>query len=64
MNDKLKAYRENIGKTTQEMADIIGISDSLYVKIERGERNPSYGFLKKFTVAFPHLDIEKLFFKQ
>ena len=64
MNEKLKEHRERMGKTTYQMAEIIGISDSLYTKIERGERNPSYGFLKKFTAAFPEMDIDKLFFNQ
>ena len=62
MSNKLKDYRDKLGKTTNQMAEIIGISDSLYVKIERVERNPSYGFLKKFTVAFPDIDIDRLFF--
>ena len=60
--EQLKKYRKDLGHTTQAMADKIGVSLSLYEKIERGARNPSYQFITKFKEAFPSADIAALFF--
>lgn len=62
MNDKLREHREMLDKSTDEMARLIGVSNSYYVKIERGERQPGYGFLTKFAKAFPMVDIDRIFF--
>ena len=44
------------------IAKILGISHSLYYKIETGERNPSYNFLCKFKNVYPNADIDSIFF--
>lgn len=59
---RLKEFRDGLQRSSREMADIIGISLSLYEKIERGARNPSYHFLLKFKAAFPTADIGWIFF--
>ena len=46
----------------KDMAALIGVTLSLYSKIELGLRNPSYNFLTKFKAAFPDSDINKIFF--
>ena len=54
---RLKELREE-----KDMAALIGVTLSLYSKIELGLRNPSYNFLTKFKAAFPDSDINKIFF--
>jgi putative transcriptional regulator len=58
---KLYEYRKSIKKTATEMAIAIGIGKSLYYKIESGEREPSYKFLKKFRKAFK-VSVDEMFF--
>lgn len=62
MINGLSDFRKEKNKTMQEMASEIGISTSFYIKVEIGERNPSYSFLKKFKMAYPNVDIDKIFF--
>ena len=50
--DKLKVLRKEMGLTTREMAEEIGVSPSLYNMIEKGRRNPSFSFLQKFKKGF------------
>lgn len=49
---KLKEYRKNVNKTPKEMSYEMGISKSLYYKVESGIREPTYGFMRKFKQAF------------
>ena len=57
----LSNFRKEINKTQKEMAEILGISISLYEKIESGNRNPSYSFLVKFKKVFPKENLDKIF---
>lgn len=59
---KLINYRNNLGLSQREIADILGITYSFYSKIETGERRPSYNFLKKFKNKFKNADIDEIFF--
>jgi len=53
----------NLNKLTQkEMANRIGITLSLYSKVELGLRNPSYDFLVKFKKVFRDTNIDSIFF--
>lgn len=53
----------NLNKLTQkQMADKIGITLSMYSKIELGARNPSYSFLVKFKKAFKNASVDSIFF--
>lgn len=61
-NDTLVKFRESKDKTPEEMAVMLGVSLSFYTKVERGERNPSYNFVKKFKEQFPDADINIIFF--
>jgi putative transcriptional regulator len=61
-NKRLIAFRESIDKTQEEMARILGVSNSYYSKIELGERNPSYNFLTKFKSKF-NTNINDIFFE-
>lgn len=53
----------NINNLTQkEMANKLGITPSMYSKIELGLRNPSYNFLVKFKQTFKEVNIDSIFF--
>lgn len=61
MNNEIKNFRIQKNLTVEKMIEYIGVSSSLYYKIEQGERNPSFGFLKKLKAAFPDVDINPIF---
>ena len=53
----------NLNKLTQkQMAERLGITLTLYSKIELGLRNPSYNFLVMFKQAFKEADVDSIFF--
>ena len=62
MTDNLIKFRYEQNKSIVEFAKILGISHSLYYKIETGKRNPSYNFLCKFKNVYPNADIDSIFF--
>lgn len=59
----LAMFRKSKGYTTKDMAEYIGVSRSLYEKIEFGARLPSRSFLKKFKEKYPDFDIN-IFFEE
>ena len=64
MNTELRNYRLEQQKSIKEMSDSIGVSKSLYEKIEYGQRTPSYNFVKKFKNRYPQCNSDLLFFSQ
>lgn len=48
--------------TYSQLAETLNVSVSLIQKIEIGNRNPSYNFLKKFVKAYPNSNIKEIFF--
>ena len=54
---ELSNYRKKIGKTQREMAEMLGVSKSMYEKYEYGIAKPSIKVLKKFKELFRDLDI-------
>lgn len=60
--NSLVDFRNLKNLSQKDMAALIGVTLSLYSKIELGLRNPSYNFLTKFKTAFPDSDINKIFF--
>lgn len=63
-NDELINFRESNKLTQQQMANKIGVSLSLYQKVEKGERNSSFNFIRRFKHVYPNADIEGIFFSQ
>ena len=59
--DKLQEYRNSIGKTQEEMAEIWGITLSFYKQIECGAKNPSLKKIKEFKVLFPTANTDEIF---
>ena len=43
------------------MADKLGISESLYLKLEYGVRTPSINVIKKIKMVYPKIDINIFF---
>ena len=63
MNNALRDFRKELEKTQEEMSEILGVSLSMYRKVETGIRNPSFNFISKFKRTFPKSDIGKIFFE-
>lgn len=54
---KLKQFRLNKGLTIEQMAKLVGISKSMYEKLEYEERKPSIETMKKFKEIFKDFDL-------
>lgn len=63
MNYKLIQFRKENHKSQLEMAREMGVSLSLYEKVERGIRNPSYRFICKFKNVFHDTSVDGIFFE-
>ena len=59
--DELKEFRKSLNLTTNEMAEEIKVSKSLYEKVEMGARKPSNQITKKFKKRFPQFDVNIFF---
>lgn len=58
----LRNFRAQLGLSRREMAKNLGVSLSLYEKIELGQRNMSASFLKKLKSNYPNIDIDIFLF--
>nr|WP_041061781.1 helix-turn-helix transcriptional regulator [Jeotgalibacillus campisalis] len=59
---KLKAFRRSNGLNQYEMARTIGVSLSMYEKVERGSIKASRNFIEKTKIVYPHIDVSYIFF--
>ena len=57
----LKKFRTDKGMSREQMAEKLGVSLSLYDKIEFEARTPSRNFLNRFKQAFPEFDMNIFF---
>lgn len=62
MNTRLKEFRKSKGKSQEAMAKTIGITLSMYEKVENGKAGASAAFMKRIKTAYPDADINFLFF--
>jgi transcriptional regulator with XRE-family HTH domain len=46
--DRLRQVRKSLGRTQQEMADMLGISKQTLLRYEKGQRDPEISFLYRF----------------
>ncbi len=60
--DRLKEFRREKGLSQEAMAKILGITLSMYEKVEQGRANASAGFMKRFKEAFKEASIDYIFF--
>lgn len=62
--ERLKEFRKEKNMTQEEMAEKIGITLSMYEKVERGVVSASAAFMRRMKEAFPDIDINFIFFSQ
>lgn len=58
---ELKEFRKSMNMTIEAFAKSIGISKSLYEKIENGVRGTSKGFTLKLKKKYPQFDTNIFF---
>jgi len=56
----LRKLRKENRYTLKQFADLIGVSSSLYEKVEYGIRKPSRAFMEKVKARFPEADMNEL----
>ena len=61
--EELKNFRKSMSMTAEEFADSIGVSKSLYEKVENGFRRPSSVFTSKLKTKYPQFDVNIFFAK-
>ena len=59
---EIKQFRNSLKLTLKEFAESIGVSESLYSKIECGDRKPSRQFCEHLKSKYPQFDVN-IFFK-
>ncbi|WP_311482236.1 helix-turn-helix transcriptional regulator [uncultured Anaerococcus sp.] len=59
LNENIKKYRQILGLTQKQLADIVGISGAFMSLIEQGKNNPSEENLKKIAEAL-NVSVEEL----
>ena len=62
--NSLVDFRNLKNLSQKDMAALIGVTLSLYSKIELGLRNPSYNFMEKFKANFGDACVDEIFFKK
>ena len=62
--EKLKELRQKNNLTQEAMARRLGITLSMYEKVERGNVNASAAFMQKIKKEFPDVSIDDIFFSQ
>ena len=62
--EKLKELRKKNNITQEAMARRLGITLSMYEKVEGGRANASAAFMKKIKKEFPNASIDDIFFNQ
>lgn len=63
MNETLVNFRNAKKMSQVQFARYIGVSTSFLSKVELGDRQPSFSFMKKLKSAFDDVDIDEIFFK-
>lgn len=62
MKKNMRDFRQKKNLSMLEMSKKIGVSLSLYEKVELEQRTPSFKFINKFKKAFPEADTNSMFF--
>ena len=62
--ERLKEFRKEKHMTQEGMAEKIGITLSMYEKVERGVVSASAAFMRRMKEAFPDVDINFIFFNE
>ena len=59
---KLKEFRKSLNLSQEKMANKLGITVSMYEKVENGRTGASASFMKRIKKTFPEADINCIFF--
>lgn len=59
---KVREFRKSKGLTAAQMAKKLGITLSMYEKVESGRAGASAAFMRRFKFAFPEVVIDEIFF--
>lgn len=63
MTVELKKMRKELNLTQKSMARSIGVSLSMYEKVERGHKKASRNFMDSIKRVYPEVIIDNIFFK-
>ena len=58
----LQEFRRSRGLTQDAMARLLGVTMSIYAKVEEGHAEASAAFMRRLKRAFPEANIDALFF--
>lgn len=58
----LREYRKKLGLSQDAMARKLGITLSMYEKVESGRAGASAAFMRRLKNAFPEVSIDQIFF--
>lgn len=60
--ERLREFRKSHNLTQEAMALKLGITVSMYEKVEGGRANASAAFMRRIKKAFPEVNIDNIFF--
>lgn len=63
MTVELKRMRKELKLTQKSMAKSMGVSLSMYEKVERGHKKASRNFMESFKKKYPEVIIDEVFFR-
>jgi DNA-binding XRE family transcriptional regulator len=63
MTVELKRMRRELKLTQKSMAKSIGVSLSMYEKVERGHKKASRNFMESLKKEYPEVIIDEIFFR-
>jgi len=61
MRTNIREFREELGLTQQELANIVDVTRQTIIALERGKYNPSLILAYKITLALKKKYIEEVF---
>jgi len=61
MRTNIREFREELGLTQQELANIVDVTRQTIIALERGKYNPSLILAHKITLALKKKYIEEVF---
>ena len=60
--ERLRNFRKSQGLSQKDMAEKLGITLSMYEKVEGGRTGASAAFMSRVKSAFPEIVIDDIFF--
>lgn len=63
MTVELKRMRKDLKLTQKSMAKSMGVSLSMYEKVERGHKKASRNFMESLKKKYPEVIIDEVFFR-